>query len=65
MLKAPVEILEALSIETCSWLTTFAEQNPAAFLNEGQAISVFKDKTLPKTSSHFLNSLSFLTTKYV
>jgi hypothetical protein len=52
MLKAPVEILEALSIETCAWLTTFAEQNPAAFLNEGQAISVFKDKTLPYKNLH-------------
>jgi len=52
MLKPPVEIVDALNIDTCTWLYNFADSNPAAFINDNQVIGMFKDKTIPLKNLH-------------
>ena len=52
MAKPPVEILDALNIDTCTWLYNFADSNPAAFINDNQVIGMFKDKTIPLKNLH-------------
>lgn len=45
--RMPVVIEDALTIETCNFLTAFIYQNPNAFLNEDtQLIPQFKNKTI-------------------
>jgi|DEB0MinimDraft_12_1074336.scaffolds.fasta_scaffold15660_2 hypothetical protein len=52
MSKPPVEIVDALNIDTCTWLYNFADSNPAAFINDNQVIGMFKDKTIPLKNLH-------------
>ena len=52
MAKPPVEIIDALNIDTCTWLYNFADSNPAAFINDNQVIGMFKDKTIPLKNLH-------------